>query len=130
VATRVLVVEDNRDAADSLALLLRLWGYHVLVAHDGATGLELALRERPDLVVLDIALPGMDGWELAGRLRAEPTLQGVVLLAVTGLGTDADRDRSDAAGITFHLVKPVDPELLQKLLAVLATRPGSQLQIT
>jgi DNA-binding response OmpR family regulator len=113
----VLVIEDNRDAADSLALLLRLWGYATLVAYDGATGLNVALRERPDLVLLDIALPDLDGWELARRLRAEPSLHGVVLLAVTGLGTDADRSRSDAVGINFHLVKPVEPDLLQGLLA-------------
>jgi CheY-like chemotaxis protein len=119
---RVLVVDDYRDAADSLGCLLRLWGYHARVAYEGATALETALRERPDLILLDLAMPGMDGLELARRLRAEPTLHGVVLVAITGLARPADRVKSEAAGIQYHLVKPVEPELLQRLLAKHATQ--------
>jgi CheY-like chemotaxis protein len=117
-----LVVDDNQDAADSLVCLLRLWGYHTQVAYAGATAWETALRERPDVILLDLAMPRMDGLALARRLRAEPTLQGVVLVAITGLGTSADRCKSEAAGIQDHLVKPVEPELLQRLLAGYATQ--------
>jgi two-component system CheB/CheR fusion protein len=118
----VLAVDDNHDAADAFFQLVGAWGHRPLVAYSGATALDLALRERPDVVVLDLGMPGMDGWELARRLRAEPALNGLVLIAVTGYGQDGDRIKSDAAGINYHLLKPVDPDLLRDLLAAYACR--------
>jgi two-component system CheB/CheR fusion protein len=117
-------VDDNKDTADAFFELLKAWGHRALLAYDAATALELCLCERPDAVVLDLGMPGMHGWELARRLRAEPTLKGLVLIAVTGYGQDADRLRSDEVGINYHLVKPVEPDLLQGLLAAYAARKG------
>jgi PAS domain S-box-containing protein len=114
---RLLVVDDNADAADSLAMLLRLHGHRVAVAHDGPTGLARAAAEPPDAALLDLGMPGMDGLELARQFRADPALRGVVLVALTGWGQDADRRRSREAGFDDHLVKPVEPDALRKLLA-------------
>jgi CheY-like chemotaxis protein len=113
----VLAVDDNPDAADSLGLMLALWGHRPLVAYESAAALSVALHERPDVVLLDIGLRGMDGWQLARRLRAEPRLGGIVLIAVTGHGRADDHERSRQAGIDHHLLKPVEPDLLQRLLA-------------
>jgi two-component system CheB/CheR fusion protein len=118
----VLAVDDNRDAADSLGLLLSLWGHRPLVAYDAAGAWAAALGARPDVVVLDLRLPDMSGWDLARRLRAEPALNGVKLIAVTGCDRDADRSRSEAAGIDWHLIKPVEPELLRQVLTVCGLR--------
>jgi CheY-like chemotaxis protein len=118
----VLVVDDDRDTADSYRVLLSLWGHRTLVAYDAEAALEAARRERPDLVVLDLAMPGVDGWELARRLRAEPGLEEVVLLAVSGYGQRADRRRSKAVGINRHLLKPIEPELLERLLGEYTAR--------
>jgi two-component system, chemotaxis family, CheB/CheR fusion protein len=115
---RVLAVDDSRDTADSFCLLLAAWGHNPLVAYDASTALETALRERPDVVLLDLDLPGgMDGWDLARRLRTEPSLRGIVLIAVSGYGSEADRRKSQDAGIDEHLLKPFDPEVLRRLLA-------------
>jgi len=114
---RVLVVDDNADAADSLALLLRLHGHDVRVAHDGLGALALAPAFRPELIFLDIGMPGMDGYEAARRLRRLPGLQRVRLAALTGWGQQEDRRRSKEAGFDVHLVKPVDPAALEGLLA-------------
>jgi CheY-like chemotaxis protein len=111
---RILAVDDSRETADLWCHLLGFWGHHSLAAYDAATALETALRERPDVVLLDLDL---DGWELARRLRAEPALGGVVLIALSGHESDADRQKSADAGIDEHLVKPVDPEVLRRLLA-------------
>jgi CheY-like chemotaxis protein len=123
----VLVVDDDPDATDSLALLVSLWGHQPLVAYDAVTAWAMALAERPDVVLLDLGLPDLDGWQLARRLRAEPSLEGIVLLAMSGYGTDADRHRSAAAGIDCHLVKPADPELICHLLDSYAARHRQQL---
>jgi CheY-like chemotaxis protein len=114
---RVLVVDDNVDAAEMLADALRGFGHDVAVAHDGPQGLEVARELRPDVALLDIGLPVMDGYELAKKLRDAfgPRLR---LLAVTGYGQDADRDRSRDAGFDVHLVKPVDLEAVAPLLTV------------
>jgi PAS domain S-box-containing protein len=114
---RVLVVDDNKDAADSLAVLLRLWGHEVRIAHDGVSAVKAAGSYRPDVALLDIGLPGLDGYEVARRLRANPSLAGMELIAVTGYGQDTDRRRSREAGFDAHLVKPVDLTELQELLA-------------
>jgi CheY-like chemotaxis protein len=113
----MLVVDDNRDAAESLALLLHSEGYAVEVAHDGFAALELALSQRPRVVLLDIGLPGMDGYAVARALRQHPEMQQTHLLALTGYGTAEDRHRSRAAGFDLHLVKPVDFDMLQGVLA-------------
>jgi PAS domain S-box-containing protein len=113
---RVLLVEDNLDAADALAELLRMWGHDVEVVHDGAAAVETAASIRPDVVLLDIGLPGMDGYQVAGTLRALPHLHGALLVALTGYGQEADRQRSAAVGFDHHLVKPVDLAELRQLV--------------
>jgi PAS domain S-box-containing protein len=116
-ARRVLVVDDNRDAAESLAMLLRATGHEVRTAHAGPAALEAARAHRPEVVLLDIGLPGLDGYEVARRLRAEPGFKGALLVALTGYGQDEDRRRSQAAGFDLHLVKPVDLATLQDALS-------------
>jgi len=115
-ACRVLVVDDNRDNADGLALLVNLWGHRACVAYDGPGALRLAEEHRPEVVFLDLGLPGMSGYEVARRLRQEAAL----LVAVTGCGPEQDGGRCQEAGFDLHLTKPVDPADLQPLL----TRPG------
>ncbi len=114
---RLLVVDDNRDAADSLAMLLRLQGHEVRVAHDGLAALELAEGYRPEMVFLDIGMPGMDGYEVARRLRRQPGLENIRLAALTGWGQAEDRRRTAEAGFDHHLVKPVEPNALESLLS-------------
>jgi CheY-like chemotaxis protein len=114
-ALRVLVVDDNRDSADSLALLLRLRGHEPHACYDGASALEAAREQRPHAVLLDLSMPDIDGFEVCRRLREEG-LASALIVALTGYGQEADRNRSLAAGFDAHLVKPVDPELVAKLL--------------
>jgi signal transduction histidine kinase len=116
-ARRVLVVDDNADAADSLALLLRVDGHEVRVAYDGPAALQEAAAFRPEVVLLDIGLPRMDGYEVARRLRGQAELKEALLVAVTGYGQDEDRRRAEEAGFDAHLVKPTDPAVLHELLA-------------
>jgi signal transduction histidine kinase len=106
---RVLVVEDNEDTAESLRMFLELSGYGVILAHTGPEGVEAARSVLPDVVLCDIGLPGMDGFEVASALRQTPETAAVRLIAVTGYGKDEDRQRAFAAGFDVHLVKPVDP---------------------
>ncbi|MDX9734062.1 MAG: ATP-binding protein [Thermoanaerobaculia bacterium] len=122
-ACRVLLVEDNADGARSLAELLSLDGHEVHVASDGPSGLEAARELLPDAVVLDVGLPGFDGYELARRLRAEPPLANVLLIALSGWAGRDDRTRSLEAGIDHHLVKPAGVSRLAELLATVTTRP-------
>ncbi len=116
---RILVVDDNRDSADSLAALLRLTGHEVRTAYDGLEALEAAATFRPDVVLLDIGLPKLSGYQVARKLREEPWGKNMVLVAVTGWGQDDDRRKSTAAGFDDHLVKPVEHAALMKLLAEL-----------
>ena len=109
---RILVVEDNRDAADSLRLLLELYGYEATVAYTGPGGVKAAEQWQPDVVLCDIGLPRMDGYEVARRLRQNPSTAKARLIAVTGYGAEDDRRRSREVGFEAHLVKPVDPEQL------------------
>jgi signal transduction histidine kinase/ActR/RegA family two-component response regulator len=113
---RVLIVEDHPDIARGAARFLEQCGHQVQVAQDGASGLELAREMLPEVGVLDIGLPGMDGYQLAAAIRREERLKDCLLIAVTGYGQDQDRHRSRAAGFDYHLVKPVDYRLLQQLL--------------
>ena len=116
---RVLVVDDNVDSADSIAMLLQVSGHDVRVAYSGPDALETAAEYQPDIVLLDIGLPGIDGYEVARRLRSHAQLEKVKLIAVTGYGQDADRLQSQEAGFDYHLVKPVDAQKLQDLLVEL-----------
>ncbi|HVR97214.1 MAG TPA: ATP-binding protein [Thermoanaerobaculia bacterium] len=115
--SRILVVEDNADTADALAELLRLWGHEVTVVHDGLMALEAARNVRPEVVLLDIGLPGMDGYEVARALRSLGSLDGALLIALTGYGQDSDRHRSQLAGFDHHMVKPVDVPRLRQIIA-------------
>jgi PAS domain S-box-containing protein len=113
---RILVVDDNVDAAESLALLLRLQGQVVRVAHDGPSALATAQAFQPEMVFLDIGMPGMDGYEVARQLRQQPGLEHTTLVALTGWGQEEDRRRSREAGFDKHLIKPVEPDLLRRAL--------------
>jgi hypothetical protein len=122
-ARRVLVVDDNVDAAESLAMLLRIDGHDVRTAHDGDAALREVEAFRPDVVLLDLGLPGMDGCETARRVRAGSGGEQVLLVAVTGWGQAEDRQRTRAAGFDHHLVKPLDAESLPLILATLPRAP-------
>lgn len=120
--TRIVLVEDNHDAAESFQVLLELIGHSVSVAHDGATAIDTARSSPPDVMIIDIGLPGMDGYEVARAVRAEPGLEHVVLVALTGRSEDEDRRRALAAGFDHHLVKPVNPDVL---IALVAEQPAA-----
>src|SRR5262249_46315893 len=106
---RVMLVDDNRDATDSLAVLARMWGCAVEVAYSGKSVLEKARAFRPDCLLLDIGLPGLDGFTLARRIRAEPALVGIKLVALTAYSSEEYRREAHEAGFDHHLVKPADP---------------------
>jgi signal transduction histidine kinase/ActR/RegA family two-component response regulator len=115
---RILVVDDNVDSANALGkMLTRLYGQEVRVAHDGLKALEIASEFGPEVILLDIGLPGLDGYEVARRLRSKPGFEAVVLVALTGWGQEQDRQQSREAGFDQHLVKPVAPEMLRELLS-------------
>jgi len=114
---RILVVDDNRDSASTLAILLRLMGNVTQTANDGLEAVEAASDFRPDVVLLDIGLPKLDGYEACRRIRQQPGGDEIVVVAVTGWGQDEDRLRSSEAGFDHHLVKPVDQGTLAEILA-------------
>jgi two-component system CheB/CheR fusion protein len=118
---RVLVVDDNEDQVRSLVKLLKLFGHEVASAHDGPSAVETAAAFAPDLALVDIGLPQMNGYEVARRIRENPALQHVMLVAQTGWGQDEERRRSKEAGFDRHLVKPVDINTVQELLVALET---------
>jgi len=113
---RVLLVDDNHDSAESLAALLRVLGHDVTAAYDGRGAIAAARLAQPELVLLDIGMPDMSGYEVARQLRAEPGLNATTLIALTGYGSDDDRRKSRAAGFDGHLVKPIDFEDLDRVL--------------
>ncbi len=123
-AYRILVVDDNTDGALTLAMMLRLMGHETRSAHDGQEALETAEAFRPDVILLDIGLPKLNGYQVARRIREQPWGAGVVLIAQTGWGHEEDKRRSKQAGFNFHMVKPVDPAALEKLLAGLLLTPA------
>jgi len=123
-ALRVLVVDDNVDAADAMTASLRMEGHEAQVAYDGETALQEARRFKPNAVLLDIALPGMSGLDVARSLRSLPETQHALLIALSGYGQLEDRQRSLEAGLDDHLIKPVDPSTLSSLFAAL--RPAKQ----
>lgn len=114
---RVLVVDDVKASAETLTMLLRVLGYEVDMANDGKTALELAAKNKPETVFLDIAMPEMDGYEVARRIRATPDLKEVVLVALTGYGQDEDRRRAKEAGFDYHVTKPASVAALREILA-------------
>jgi CheY-like chemotaxis protein/two-component sensor histidine kinase len=116
---RILIVDDNRDGADSLGMMLRLMGNDIRTAYDGEEAVAASEEFRPDVVLLDIGLPKLNGYEACRRIRQQPWSKGMVLIAVTGWGQEEDRRRSHEAGFDKHMVKPVDPQALMKLLGQL-----------
>jgi CheY-like chemotaxis protein len=118
---RVLVVDDNVDTARGMSKLLKMSGHNVQTAFDGLTAIETARSFEPEVVLLDIGLPTMDGFQVAARFRQEEDLAGAVIVAVSGYGQESDRCRAREAGFDHHLVKPIDYEALLALLADLGT---------
>jgi CheY-like chemotaxis protein len=116
---RILVADDNVDALESLATLLEINGHEVHTASDGMLAIEVAAKCRPEVALLDIGMPRMDGYEVARRIRAEAWGKNTVLVALTGWGQDEDRRRTREAGFDSHLVKPLDLEVLSEFLAQL-----------
>jgi CheY-like chemotaxis protein len=121
---RILVVDDNEDAAEALATLLSLAGDQTRTAFDGPSALDAARELCPDVVLLDIGLPGMDGYEVARQMRADPALSHATLVALTGWGSEADRRRSEEAGFDFHLTKPVEIAHVNEVLRGAGRRSG------
>jgi CheY-like chemotaxis protein len=121
---RVMVVDDNTDAAHSLGVWLETHGHHVTVMHHAWSALLAAMSEPAEVYVLDIGLPEMDGYELARRLRSLEGGQAATLVALTGYGQPADRERAREAGFDVHMTKPMDPDALARLLAQAADRPA------
>jgi CheY-like chemotaxis protein len=124
-ARRILVVDDNQDSAESLAMLLQLSGHETQTAHDGLQAVEMAVSFRPDVVLLDLGLPKLNGYDAARRIREQRRDPGLVIVALTGWGQEHDRRRSREAGIDFHLVKPVEYGTVVTLLAELPVDRGS-----
>ncbi len=127
LSLRILIVDDNRDGADSLGIMLRSMGNEIRTAYDGEEAVRAAAEFRPEVVLLDIGLPKLNGYEACRRIREQPWGKFIVLIAVTGWGQDEDKRRANAAGFDKHLVKPVDPRALMKLLASLHSEQESQL---
>jgi len=113
---KIVIADDNRDAADSLKLLLELSGYDTFVAYNGQQALDLGATERPSVFILDVGMPDMTGYEVARRIRQQAWGRGALLLAVTGWGQDDDKLRARAAGFDHHFTKPVDPEAVEQAL--------------
>jgi CheY-like chemotaxis protein len=116
---RILVVDDNQDSALSLAMMLSIMGHETRTAHDGESAVASAESFLPDVVLLDIGLPKLNGYEVAQRIREQPWGAAMFLIAVTGWGQEEDRQRSSEVGLNVHMVKPVEPSALEKLLAEL-----------
>ncbi|MBA3482836.1 MAG: response regulator [Pirellulales bacterium] len=121
---RILVVDDNRDAAAALAMILKMMGHEVRTAHDGETAVAAAAEYRPKLILMDLGMPKVDGYEAARRIRAESWGDGLFLVALTGWGTEDDRRRTQEGGFDWHLVKPVDHDALTRVIAEMPTLAG------
>lgn len=121
-ALTILIADDNPDSVESLGMLLRASGHRVELAHDGREAVESATRLKPDVVILDIGMPKLNGYDAARRIREQPWAQTTLLIAITGWGQTQDRQRSQASGFNHHLIKPVDAEELEELLRSFAAR--------
>ena len=117
---KVLVVDDNRDAADTCSALLELSGHSVRTAYTGHEALAIAAKTRPHVVLTDIGLPDIDGYEVAAKIKAAPWGRRTALVAVTGWGQESDKQRAFSAGFSHHLTKPIDPDTLESLLQSLS----------
>jgi CheY-like chemotaxis protein len=126
---RILCVDDNRDAADTLGVLLELYGYKARVFYDGHSALTAAADFRPDAAILDLLMPGMDGDELGRRLRQTVWGRGLPLVALTALGGEEARARTAAAGFDLHLTKPVNPDRLANVLADIVILRGDAVPV-
>ena len=115
---RILVIEDNRDAADSLRMFLQLLGHEVSVAYNGTEGVAQVHALQPHVILSDIGLPGLNGWEVAQAVRRDPATADVTLIAVTGYGSDEDKRHARQVGYDYLLTKPADPEALLRLLSM------------
>ena len=113
---RILIADDNRDAADTMGMLLELGGHEVIVAHSGNQALELGRQRRPDVVILDIGMPDINGYEVARTARNEDWGKIAYMIALTGWGQADDKERARMAGFDRHLTKPVDPDLVEEIL--------------
>ena len=118
---KILVVDDNHDSALSLAMMLSIMGHDTRTAHDGESAVEVAESFQPEVILLDIGLPKLNGYEVAQRIRQQAWGASMYLIAVTGWGQDEDRQRSSEVGLNMHMVKPVEPSALEKVLAGLPT---------
>jgi CheY-like chemotaxis protein len=122
---RILVVDDNVDTAQTLAMLLKMLGHEVRTAHTGPAALQATNDYQPSLLLLDIGIPGMNGYEVARQIREQPILDGVMLVAITGYGQEADLQLARQAGFDHHLVKPTDFSELERILATVSTKARS-----
>lgn len=121
-ARRVLIADDNLDALESLSILLQIQGHEVFTAADGAQAVAAAAEHRPDIALLDIGMPKLDGYEVARQIRAEPWGKAIRLVALTGWGQEDARRRSREAGFDSHLIKPLDPKILVDVLNSVSSR--------
>lgn len=123
---RILIVDDNEDAVKCLGMLLQMEGYEVAAAHSGEQALKVGREQRVDIVLLDIAMPGLDGYHVAAQLRQHMHTQHALIIAITGYGYDSDRRRSQQAGFDLHFVKPVDVQALLSAFAHHRTQSAEQ----
>jgi len=114
---RIVVIEDNPDIRETMRMLLGMWGHEVTMASEGRSGLDLVLQDRPDVALVDVGLPGMNGYDIARAIRSSIPNGSIRLIAMTGYGQPADRDLAMQAGFDAHLLKPITPEILERLLA-------------
>jgi CheY-like chemotaxis protein len=119
---RLLVADDNADSVTTLSLMLEAMGHEVRTAHDGVQTVEMAESFRPDAILMDIGMPGLNGFDACARIRARPWASDVFIVALTGWGQDEDKNRSRAAGFDRHLVKPVEPATLEHMIRALPPR--------
>jgi len=122
VSRKILVADDDQDSAESLAMLFQMMGHDVRAAREGLEAIRIAEEFRPDLILLDIGMPNLNGYETCRRIREQVWGRAMVIAALTGWARDEDRDRSQQAGFDRHFVKPVDPTALEELLAGLPAR--------
>jgi DNA-binding response OmpR family regulator len=118
---RILVVDDNKDSVAWLATMFEMMGHEVFTAHDGEVGVAIASEFRPNVILLDIGMPKLNGYDAARRIRQESWGKKLILVALTGWGSESDRVRTKEAGFNCHLVKPVDPDIIENLLNELVT---------
>lgn len=121
---QLLVVDDNRDAADAMVMAAQVLGHEAVAVYDGAAALSLLETFRPDLMILDLSMPGMDGYALATAIRSRPEFRGTLLVALSGFGADADRQRSLQSGFDLHTLKPMEIDTLEQLLQRVQHQPG------